>query len=117
MGVDLVLCALCSGQCENLQKVGAFKYRGALNAVKKFLQEKEQKGEKGDTTFVTHSSGNHAQALALAARDANCKAVIVMVSEYFISLFGWCGSTNASLCAAAEQLAQRQAKRRSWLRS
>ncbi|KAG3113110.1 hypothetical protein PI124_g10274 [Phytophthora idaei] len=59
-------------KCENFQKVGAFKYRGALNAVKKSLQEK------GDTTFVTHSSGNHAQALSLAARDANCKAVIVM---------------------------------------
>ncbi|KAF4322674.1 hypothetical protein BBO99_00002740 [Phytophthora kernoviae] len=65
-------------KCENFQKVGAFKYRGALNAVKKFLQEKQQSGDKGDTTFVTHSSGNHAQALALAARDANCKAVIVM---------------------------------------
>ncbi|KAE9358163.1 hypothetical protein PF008_g2807 [Phytophthora fragariae] len=62
-------------KCENLQKVGAFKYRGALNAVKKYLQEKT---EEGDTTFVTHSSGNHAQALALAARDADCKAVIVM---------------------------------------
>uniref|UniRef100_H3H6W3 NOT2/NOT3/NOT5 C-terminal domain-containing protein n=1 Tax=Phytophthora ramorum TaxID=164328 RepID=H3H6W3_PHYRM len=37
-------------KCENLQKVGAFKYRGALNAVKKFLHEKEQRGEKGDTT-------------------------------------------------------------------
>ncbi|KAL3670560.1 hypothetical protein V7S43_004873 [Phytophthora oleae] len=61
-------------KCENLQKVGAFKYRGALNAVKKFLQENEQT----NTTFVTHSSGNHAQALGLAARDANCKAVIVM---------------------------------------
>ncbi|EGZ22061.1 hypothetical protein PHYSODRAFT_329918 [Phytophthora sojae] len=63
---------------KNLQKVGAFKYRGALNAVKKYLQEKKEKGEKTDTTFVTHSSGNHGQALALAARDANCKAVIVM---------------------------------------
>lgn len=62
-------------KCENLQKVGAFKYRGALNAVKKYLQENEVEGE---TTFVTHSSGNHAQALALAARDADCKAVIVM---------------------------------------
>lgn len=61
-------------KCENLQKVGAFKYRGALNAVKKFLQENEQPS----TTFVTHSSGNHAQALSLAARDAKCNAVIVM---------------------------------------
>ncbi|OWZ22968.1 Serine racemase [Phytophthora megakarya] len=58
---------------KNLQKVGAFKYRGALNAVKKYLEN----GEEG-ATFVTHSSGNHAQALSLAARDANCKAMIVM---------------------------------------
>lgn len=63
-------------KCENLQKIGAFKYRGALNAVKKALETAED----GDTqrTFVTHSSGNHAQAVALAARDAGCKAVIVM---------------------------------------
>ncbi|RLN94133.1 hypothetical protein BBJ28_00022154, partial [Nothophytophthora sp. Chile5] len=64
-----------SCDCENLQKVGAFKYRGALNAVKKHLQEQPSGG---DMTFVTHSSGNHAQALALAARDAHCKAVVVM---------------------------------------
>lgn len=44
-------------QCENLQKVGAFKYRGALNAIKRRLEQ--HPGEQ--LTFVTHSSGNHAQ--------------------------------------------------------
>jgi threonine dehydratase len=74
--------------------VGAFKYRGALNAVKKFLEE-QPKGEKRATTFVTHSSGNHAQALALAARDSHCKAVIVMVRAAYglqggiVSQRGW----------------------------
>lgn len=63
-------------QCENLQKVGAFKYRGALNAVKKHL---ESAAGVDRPTFVTHSSGNHGQALALAARDAGCRAVIIMV--------------------------------------
>ncbi|TDH64757.1 hypothetical protein CCR75_001382 [Bremia lactucae] len=66
-------------KCENFQKVGAFKYRGALNAVKNFLlDETEKVTDLKDTTFVTHSSGNHAQALSLAAKDANCKAIIVM---------------------------------------
>ncbi|KAI9913907.1 hypothetical protein PsorP6_006323 [Peronosclerospora sorghi] len=85
---DLNKCRLCCiyllwycNKCENLQKVGAFKYRGALNAVKRLLQEKEMKGEVEETTFITHSSGNHAQALALAARDAKCKAVVVMPND------------------------------------
>ena len=59
-------------KCENFQKVGAFKFRGALNAV---LQLPEELREKG---VATHSSGNHAQALALAARTLNLKAHIVM---------------------------------------
>ncbi|KAF1322438.1 Serine racemase, partial [Globisporangium splendens] len=63
-------------KCENLQKIGAFKYRGALNAVRKY-QEQHQDG--GNVpTFVTHSSGNHAQAVALAAKDTQSKAIIVM---------------------------------------
>ncbi|TYZ59274.1 hypothetical protein PybrP1_007631 [[Pythium] brassicae (nom. inval.)] len=60
--------------CENFQKVGAFKYRGALNAVKSY--QESHPGVK--TTFVTHSSGNHAQGVALAAKNANAKAVVVM---------------------------------------
>ena len=59
-------------KCENLQKVGAFKMRGAANAVFSLKPEERQKG------VATHSSGNHAQALALAARQAGIPAYIVM---------------------------------------
>ncbi len=59
-------------KCENLQKVGAFKYRGATNAVRKLTEEEAARG------VVTHSSGNHAQALALAARVRGTPAYIVL---------------------------------------
>lgn len=62
-------------KCENLQKVGAFKYRGASNAV---LQLNSAQASAG---VVTHSSGNHAQALALAARQRSIPAWIVMPSN------------------------------------
>ncbi|HUU78216.1 MAG TPA: pyridoxal-phosphate dependent enzyme [candidate division Zixibacteria bacterium] len=62
----------CYFKCENFQKIGAFKFRGALNAV---LQLSEKEKERG---VITHSSGNHAQALSLAAKIAGIKAVIVM---------------------------------------
>ncbi len=59
-------------KCENMQKVGAFKFRGALNAVSSLLPEEYKNG------VVTHSSGNHAQALALAAKIHNIPAYIIM---------------------------------------
>jgi len=59
-------------KCENLQKVGAFKFRGACNAVYSLSDEEAAHG------VVTHSSGNHAQALALAARMRGIPAYIVM---------------------------------------
>ena len=59
-------------KCEHLQKVGAFKFRGAWNAVRKLDAESAARG------VVTHSSGNHAQALALAARLRGIPATIVM---------------------------------------
>ncbi len=59
-------------KCENLQKVGAFKFRGACNAVFSLPEEALRRG------VATHSSGNHAQALALAARLRGAKAYIVM---------------------------------------
>jgi threonine dehydratase len=59
-------------KCENLQKVGAFKARGACNAVFSLSHEEASKG------VVTHSSGNHAQALAFAARTRGIPASIVM---------------------------------------
>lgn len=59
-------------KCENLQKVGAFKFRGATNAL---LQMSDEDASKG---VVTHSSGNHAQAVALAAAMREIPAHIVM---------------------------------------
>jgi threonine dehydratase len=61
-------------KCEQLQKVGAFKFRGALNAVLSLPEEAAGRG------VVTHSSGNHAQALALAAQLRGVPAHIVMPS-------------------------------------
>ncbi|MFW6290371.1 MAG: pyridoxal-phosphate dependent enzyme [Mariniphaga sp.] len=59
-------------KCENFQKVGAFKFRGACNAVFSLKEEDAQKG------VATHSSGNHAAALALAAQMRGIAAHIVM---------------------------------------
>ena len=59
-------------KCENLQKVGAFKFRGACNAVYSLSDEEAAHG------VCTHSSGNHAAALALAARMREIPAYIVM---------------------------------------
>lgn len=62
-------------KCENLQKVGAFKFRGACNAVFSLGEEEARQG------VSTHSSGNHAQALALAAQLRGIPAYIVMPSN------------------------------------
>jgi threonine dehydratase len=59
-------------KCENFQKVGAFKIRGATNAVFSLSEENATHG------VATHSSGNHAAALALAARWRGTKAYVVM---------------------------------------
>ena len=58
-------------KCENLQHVGAFKYRGASNAVALL-------GDEAENGICTHSSGNHAQAVALAAKRRGVSAYIVM---------------------------------------
>lgn len=62
-------------KCENLQKVGAFKFRGACNAVFGLTEEQARCG------VIAHSSGNHAQALALAARMRGITAYLVMPSN------------------------------------
>ncbi|MFW5712370.1 MAG: pyridoxal-phosphate dependent enzyme [Spirochaetia bacterium] len=59
-------------KCENFQKGGAFKFRGAVNSVYSLSPEEAAKG------VATHSSGNHAQAVALAARMRGISAIIVM---------------------------------------
>ena len=59
-------------KCENFQKMGAFKMRGATNAILSLTEAQRAKG------VVTHSSGNFAQALSLAAKGVGVKAYIVM---------------------------------------
>ncbi len=59
-------------KCENFQRVGAFKFRGAYNAVSRLSPEDKARG------VVTHSSGNHAQAVALVGRLLGVKTTIVM---------------------------------------
>lgn len=70
--IDKMLGATVYFKCENFQKVGAFKSRGACNAVFSLSEADVAKG------VATHSSGNHAQALARAAHIRGCKAYIVM---------------------------------------
>jgi threo-3-hydroxy-L-aspartate ammonia-lyase len=62
-------------KCENFQRMGAFKFRGAYNAIAQFTPEQLADG------VVTFSSGNHAQAIALSARELKTKAVILMPSD------------------------------------
>jgi len=59
-------------KCENLQRAGAFKFRGAYNALVRLSPEQKRKG------VVAYSSGNHAQAIALAGQLLNVPALIVM---------------------------------------
>lgn len=59
-------------KCENLQRMGAFKFRGAYNAVSRLSDAERARG------VLTYSSGNHAQALALAARLLGTRATVVM---------------------------------------
>lgn len=59
-------------KCENFQRVGAFKFRGAYNAISQLSPDQRKRG------VITHSSGNHAQAVALAASLLDIPATIVM---------------------------------------
>jgi threo-3-hydroxy-L-aspartate ammonia-lyase len=59
-------------KCENLQRIGAFKFRGAFNSISKLTKEEKNRG------VITYSSGNHAQAVALVGRMLNIQTTIVM---------------------------------------
>ncbi len=62
-------------KCENFQKMGAFKFRGAINAILQLSEDERARG------VITHSSGNFAAALALAAKNLETKAYIVMPTD------------------------------------
>jgi len=59
-------------KCENLQRMGAFKYRGARNAISQLSEAEQARG------VITYSSGNHAQAVALVCQELDIEATIVM---------------------------------------
>ncbi|RFB81179.1 threo-3-hydroxy-L-aspartate ammonia-lyase [Methylovirgula sp. 4M-Z18] len=62
-------------KCENFQRMGAFKFRGAYNALSQFTPEQRAKG------VIAFSSGNHAQGIALAAKVLGMRAVIIMPTD------------------------------------
>jgi len=94
-------------KCENLQRVGAFKFRGAWNAVAQLTEAEASRG------VATHSSGNHAQALALAARERGIPAHIVMprtapaVKRAAVEAYGARVITCEPTLAAREETARR----------
>ncbi|KAK5629059.1 hypothetical protein RRF57_004774 [Xylaria bambusicola] len=68
-------------KCENLQRIGAFKIRGAMHAIERLKMEPGwEEGGGREKGVATHSSGNHAQALALAAQTNGIPAHIIMPS-------------------------------------
>jgi threonine dehydratase len=98
-------------KCENFQKVGAFKFRGACNAVFSLSDEEIRRG------VATHSSGNHAAALALAASLRDSRAYIVMpenspeVKKAAVAGYGaeitWCKPTLQAREDGLEEVVKR----------
>jgi len=62
-------------KCENFQRIGAFKFRGAYNAMSQLTDDQKKRG------VITHSSGNHAQAVALVGQLLGIKTVVVMPDD------------------------------------
>lgn len=71
---DLTKCQIYF-KCENFQRVGAFKFRGAYNAISRLSAAEKSAG------VITHSSGNHAQGVALAAHLLGVRAIVVMPED------------------------------------
>ena len=62
-------------KCENFQRIGAFKFRGAFNSISRLSEEEKARG------VITYSSGNHAQAVALVGQLLNIQTTVVMPSD------------------------------------
>lgn len=109
-GLDAILGCRLFCKCENLQRTGAFKFRGASNAIARLSEN----GTMGDV--ATHSSGNHGAALALAARIDGRTAHVVMPENSSnmkikaVRGYGgqvhFCAPTNSARAAALEELVQ-----------
>ncbi len=90
-------------KCENLQRTGAFKFRGACNAVLGLLEQGQLEG------VATHSSGNHGYALATAARLHGVRAEIVVPEGVVASKLAAIKSTGATVHLCAPNQAAREA--------
>ena len=69
-------------KCENLQRAGAFKFRGAYNALSRLSADERRRG------VVTFSSGNHAQAIALAGRVLDSPRVFIIGNDHELETMG-----------------------------
>lgn len=79
--VDALARAKVHLKCENFQRIGAFKFRGAYNAMKRMGERRSDEATERRQGVLTWSSGNHAQAVALAGRLLGVATVIVMPSD------------------------------------
>lgn len=106
--LDALSAATLAFKCENFQRAGAFKFRGACNAVWSLSEEAAPRG------VVTHSSGNHGAALALAAQTRGIPAHVVVPEDAVASkvaairaygaMLHFCAPTLAARDAAAERI-------------
>ncbi|KAJ5234093.1 uncharacterized protein N7469_005859 [Penicillium citrinum] len=95
-------------KCENLQRIGAFKARGAFHALLRLIEERGEE-EVRRRGVITHSSGNHAQALALAASTLHIPAHIVMPSISTSSKIAGTRSYGANVVFSGSTSVEREA--------
>ena len=91
-------------KCENLQPMGAFKIRGAYNMISQLSKEQLDRG------VITYSSGNHGQAVAMAAQQLGARAVIVMPTTAPAVKVDGCKSYGAEVIMAGTTSLDRQAR-------
>ena len=99
-------------KCENLQHVGAFKYRGAMNALlieEARAQISAQAGGTPARVVATHSSGNHGAALARAARELGWRCLVVTPDDASPAKLANIRAEGAELLSCAPGLAAREA--------
>jgi threonine dehydratase len=101
--LDALTGAILHFKCENLQRAGAFKFRGASNAVWSLDDATAARG------VVTHSSGNHGAALALAARDRGIAAHVVVPEGAVPAKLAAIAAYGATLHTCAPTMAAREA--------
>jgi len=102
-GIDALAGAALAFKCENFQRAGAFKFRGACNAVWSLADDDAARG------VVTHSSGNHGAALALAARSRGIPAHVVVPEGAVRSKLAAIEAYGATLHFCAPTIAAREA--------